>query len=586
LKVTINGSGKILPIFIPQIKPGNIALIYGVTGATSSGEDPVAFLTYTLPSTYGLQIGDRVTITGITGDAEQLKYNQTGLIITALSPTVLSGYSTTEGPSDATVIAPAEGMTAIITTGPAPKIVGITSATCTTAGGGVGATLVYVVGDVSKLAVDDRISVAGLTGTANQILFNQANMTITEIDTGANSITALSTGLSPGDAGADQIAVAQALATITNIGVLESINNTIYSITVNAAIWIPGEESGGAEKFVTSGPVFVQWIPELFDLGTPLPRGNSPTQEETDYYYLYSYNHWVVLLNLALQAAYNRLQAYADVALADYVLLNRCPTVEYDENNRKFSFYTDTLGTNWGLTQGPPTVAGLGPDGTNVLPTDVGEEFMYVGYNNNFDLLMTNFDTQYFGLDQIVWGTDVSGPAGESTTVYLPENTLIVRNKTGTNVQTQINPATGRPYTSPLLSYVTTQDFQSLDTIWSPVSSIVLVTTLIPIRSEFVSAPVTLGKSNVQSGGTSGTSSFQTVLCDFNDEIAGENWRGLITYVPENNQVSLTTSHQEVKSVDFKICWRNRLTNQLIPLLIPNTGSILVRLLFKRKSSA
>jgi hypothetical protein len=211
---------------------------------------------------------------------------------------------------------------------------------------------------------------------------------------------------------------------------------------------------------------------------------------------------------------------------------------------------------------------------------------MYVGYNNNFDLLMTNFDTQYFGLDQIVWGTDVSGPAGESTTVYLPENTLIVRNKTGTNVQTQINPATGRPYTSPLLSYVTTQDFQSLDTIWSPVSSIVLVTTLIPIRSEFVSAPVTLGKSNVQSGGTSGTSSFQTVLCDFNDEIAGENWRGLITYVPENNQVSLTTSHQEVKSVDFKICWRNRLTNQLIPLLIPNTGSILVRLLFKRKSSA
>ena len=220
-----------------------------------------------------------------------------------------------------------------------------------------------------------------------------------------------------------------------------------------------------------------------------------------------------------------------------------------------------------------------------MFPTEVGQEFMFVGYDNNFELLMTNFDTQYFGKDEIVWGTSVSGPEGINTTVYLPENTLIVRNKTGTNIQTQINPATGRPYTVPLLSYVSTQDFDSLSTLWSPVSSIVLTTTLIPIRSEFVSAPVTLGKSNLQSGGTTGTASFQTVLCDFNGEISGDKWRNLITYVPEQIPVSLTTSHQEVKAIDFKISWRNRLTNQLIPLLLPNTATIMVRLLFKRKQS-
>ena len=200
---------------------------------------------------------------------------------------------------------------------------------------------------------------------------------------------------------------------------------------------------------------------------------------------------------------------------------------------------------------------------------------------------MTNFDTQYFGKDQVVWGTSVASPVSNSGTVYLPENTLIVRNKTGTNIQTAIDPSTGLPYSPARLSYVTTQDFESTSSLWSPVASIVLTTTLIPIRAEYVSAPVTLGKGNTNNGsGTSGTASFQTVLADFSDEIAGDRWRGLIAFTPsaEFIPVSLTTSHQEVKGIDFKISWRNRLTNQLIPLILPNTASVSVRLLFRRKN--
>ena len=480
MKVTINGSGKNLPIFIPQIRPGPADPLVGISAATSSGDVVGATLVYTVPSTYGLLVGDRVTVSGITGDAQQLLFNQENMRVTVLTATSFTAISTTLAPTSDTTIT-TEGADALVISG-------------------------------------------GLT-------------------------------------------------------------NTIYTVTLNAAIWDTGLDGGAGVKLVTSGPVNLQWIPELWDLGTPIPRSNTPTQEESDYYYLYSYNHWVVIVNLALQEAYRRLTVYAENASAGYVLLNRCPTVEFDEGARKFSFYTDTLGTNWGLTQGPPTVENLGSAGTNVFPTEVGQEFMFVGYDNNFELLMTNFDTQYFGKDEIVWGTSVSGPEGINTTVYLPENTLIVRNKTGTNIQTQINPATGRPYTVPLLSYVSTQDFDSLSTLWSPVSSIVLTTTLIPIRSEFVSAPVTLGKSNLQSGGTTGTASFQTVLCDFNGEISGDKWRNLITYVPEQIPVSLTTSHQEVKAIDFKISWRNRLTNQLIPLLLPNTATIMVRLLFKRKQS-
>lgn len=484
LKVSINGAGKDLPLLIPQIKPGPAEALVGITAGTSAGATVGLPLTYTVPSTWGLLVGDRVTVSGVTGDAQQILFNQTGmLVISLISNTSFVAISTSTGPTAITTITGTEGATALV--------------------------------------------------------------------------------------------------------IPNGLTNTIYTVTLNAVMW---DDPNSDVKFVTSGPVNLQWIPENFDLGTPIPRTNTPTQEETDYYYLYTYNHWVCIINLALAEAYRRLGVFADAAQNGYQLLNRVPVVEYDENSEKFSFYTDTLGTNWGLSQGPPQIANLGPNGTNVFPTQIGEEFIYVGWDANFDLLLSNFDTQYFGKDQIIWGagSDVSGPDGVNSTVYIPEETLIVRNKHGTNVQSAIDPSTGLPYVTPNLSYVTTQDFESTSTLWTPVGSIVLTTTLIPIRSEFVSGPVVLGKGNTNNGsGTSGTASFQTILCDFNDDIIGSKWRGMLVYTPtaEFIPVSLTTSHQEVKGIDFKINWRNRLTNQLIPLILPNTSSVQVRLLFRRKQS-
>jgi hypothetical protein len=49
-------------------------------------------------------------------------------------------------------------------------------------------------------------------------------------------------------------------------------------------------------------------------------------------------------------------------------------------------------------------------------------------------------------------------------------------------------------------------------------------------------------------------------------------------------RVNMTQSHQEIKTLDFLVNWRNRLTNQLIPLRIYNTASITVRLMFRRRS--
>ena len=382
------------------------------------------------------------------------------------------------------------------------------------------------------------------------------------------------------------------------------VNRTIYSITLNAVVWNP---TTAALIYVTSDnvtsqtgqtPIYVDWIPENVDPGTAVPTTASPAQVDSQYYYCYSYNHWVVLVNTALTRAYNQLVANirATPNLSSYSMANTCPTVEFDEIHKLFSFYTATTNTAWGnYTEAQPIYSALGPSpGTGVFPNSgqTTNEFLYVGYNINFEGLMTNFDTQYYGEDAVVWNTAAVGASytikryaqgAAEAVVYLPGNTLIVRNKSGTNI---INPlaSTGVATTPPL--YVSTQDFESVGTLWSPVGGIILTTQLIPVRNEATSAPVTIGSGNLNNSYSTGA--FQTVLIDFTmDTKTADEWRGLISYNPmaEFFPVSLTESHQEIKSVDFLIQWRNRLTNQLIPLTLYNTASASVRLLFRRKIS-
>lgn len=369
------------------------------------------------------------------------------------------------------------------------------------------------------------------------------------------------------------------------IAQLSDPNMTIYSVQLNAAVYDAAQTGTNSLAWVTSGNVFIQWVAENWDNTVVPPKSANPGQVDSSYYYLYSYNHWVVLVNRALQQAYTNLIANIQKvpALTAYTMKNRCPTVEFDEVTKLFSFYTDTTNTAWGLTEGPPTYPYLGPSGTNVLPTSgANPEFLMVGYNLNFEGLMTNYDTIYFGSGK-PW---VSGFAGATTAqqLFYPENFMIVRNKTGTNIQTSINPATGLPYSTAQLNYVSTQDFISVDSLWSPVGGIILTTQLLPIRNEFTSAPVALGEGNINS---SGTSAFQTVLIDFaDDQKSADGYRGLLSYTPsaEFIPVSMTQSHQEVKSIDFIVSWRNRLTNQLVPLRIYNCASLSVRMFFKRKS--
>ena len=362
---------------------------------------------------------------------------------------------------------------------------------------------------------------------------------------------------------------------IPQIALGARINNTIYTITLCVAYWDAG---AGVAKYAQSTAVPVLWVPENLDPATPIPTTATPNQADSPYYYMYTYNHWCKLVNTALATAYTEVGAAAAAATAGYTLLEACPKLQYDEVTKLFSFYTSTLGTAdvWD-TSYPPAFVGA--------PTGAGEESMFIGYNYDFEGLMTNFESNYYGFNEVSWATGSLSGGGLTDVLYLPENVLIVTNKSGTNIQNQINPATGAPYGTPVLNYVTTQDYNSTTSLWSPVGAIVLTTQLIPVRNEYTSAPVLLGSGNVGQG-TPGTAAFQTILLDYGeDEKLPEDFRGKLVFKPfaEFLPISMTTSHQEVKSVDFQVQWRNRLTNQLQPIPLYNLGSVSIRLLFRRK---
>ena len=312
----------------------------------------------------------------------------------------------------------------------------------------------------------------------------------------------------------------------------------------------------------------------------------------------------------------------------------RCPYFEYDYNTGLFSLVQDAL-TSWlpyGTMPGSPSSvssatqgvldptqpwspffptntyygAGMGTGSGTGTGTSVGScaygasEFSFVGMNTNLEGLMTNFDTVYFGgqskilssastsysytqtSSTVTAPSSVSWVAGTTTPVYYPENIInVIPNSS--SIFTLSPPWSSA--SSPLLYYFReTQDFISTGSLWSPVASLVLTTTQVPVRLEMNANPVQLGDSN--SGGATGLSgASQKVLLETPiDAITADLWRGFILYKPLTPIFSaLDPSEGGLTNIDLRLGWRSRLTNEVIPIQLYNSGTVSFRLRFVKK---
>lgn len=361
---------------------------------------------------------------------------------------------------------------------------------------------------------------------------------------------------------------------------------------------------------VVPAPTFIIYQPETQNpILAPLPR--PPTEEQdisTRYYWVYTYQHWLDLVNntlvqahlatyLAFQAAWAAagLVAPADPfpypTFASFQAAVMTPQITYqDETKPVFTIYADSNGFGQRLENFTPIPYAPNTPGPQTQPR------LRLFFNTNMYGLFANFSNFYWNVLNIPAIT-IAGVLYPALGVVPPGyvNEIIFPNKFYQNVvDYRIPPYSGVPPLGyvPLaqqkIYYIMTQDYKSVDSIWSPISSIVFTTSLLPVKTEAQSQPIFLGQSNLGDSAPTSKSAFEPIITDIAlDTAAGgtDDYRQFIFYSPsaEYRLSDFAASKQEIRNIDIQVYWKSRLNNQLYPVNMFNLSTVSLKVMFRKK---
>ena len=299
------------------------------------------------------------------------------------------------------------------------------------------------------------------------------------------------------------------------------------------------------------------------------PTGIQVQDLSTRYYWVYTYSHWLRLVNRAWQTAFNSLKlVFAQL-------------------------YVAPVGTP--ITINGRIYAQGGYGGTNPVPGLAGGA-PQVYYNPTTNLFTTYYPQSVFGNDFITGNSISTDPNTHlnaycntsyfglftnfvNTFVNLPDgltNNLLVYSYLGANTYT--------PTGSIIAYWAMTQDYPSTSSLWSPVGSIVFTTSFLPIINEQTTAVIPAGTANINQ--TSVPSAFQPIITDIALPVeSAQDYRQFINYTPtaEYRMVAFAHGKNEIRQVDVRVFWKYRLTGQLFPLQMFSGSSVSLKLMFRRK---
>ena len=307
-------------------------------------------------------------------------------------------------------------------------------------------------------------------------------------------------------------------------------NLTIYKITLE-------RERAGV---IYQGSAYVQYEPQNQVLEPVSP----PIQAQdltTTYYHVYSYHHFIDLINDAM------LQAFLNLRI--------------------------NMGAQWDFIAAPYLEWDAGSSTASLLsPIDT------VGA---LDTIGVYFSTRLYELFAGLSASLVS-ESGEmnyrmKTKKYLGHNTT---KRKGVKIY-HLNP-----------SYDTTGDADFVQSIqetssiatWNPIASIVFASTLLPIQPTQTSMPKDIGQSSNNLKGGGNNSNLLNILSDFAIPVGPNNeYRPIIEYVPQSEYRLLDmNSSMNLNRVDVHVYWKDQF-GVLHPLLLRPGCSAHVKLMFRRK---
>ena len=333
----------------------------------------------------------------------------------------------------------------------------------------------------------------------------------------------------------------------------------------------------------------------------PLPQAPLTTQDlASRYYWCFTYQHWVNLINRTLwdKADLNNQQnamyklwylfqqdwlstiasqgltvstdPFPFGTVTDFMTnLFTVPELKYDATTGLFSWLGDERAFGTRLSAFTPATG----TGATTAPS------ARLWLNANMAGLFANANM------------NIANAGLNDSTLYGYYATVIFNNKFYSNVLD----ATVAPYTTLAPTYLQAkywmaeQDYPSTGNLWSPISSIVFTSTLLPLKNEATAQPVVFGQGNLGFNQPTAQSAFQPIITDISLDLSSPPGSGLyrqfIYYVPqaEYRMTAFEKSRQEIRTIDIQVFWKNRLNNQLYPVQMFNLSSVSLKILFRKR---
>lgn len=340
-------------------------------------------------------------------------------------------------------------------------------------------------------------------------------------------------------------------------------DKTVYKIALSLDI---SYDIGGT-SYQTTLEASSNIIYESQNSNVPRPVAPLEVQDlETDYYFVYTYDHVVNLVN----KTFSNIQEDLNTQFRNYLtsqgetpvdLSTNALYMNYNPSTERFQLYCDSYG--------------YGEEGANLSNGTNSEEKYSIYFNSNMYGLFSHFSHLYQGGD--LASKNIKGLEGYAYKI-------LVKNNLGTNIYRPSNP-TNQTISNVPSYYKIEQNYKSTSSLWSPISSIVFCSTLIPVLNEQTGEPIKYGSGNViEAVGTQ--SAFQPIITDIALGNTNANaYNEFLSYIPtaEYRLSTLSNSPTQVRDVDIQVYWKSRLDGNLYPIELFNLSSIQIKILFRRR---
>lgn len=318
-------------------------------------------------------------------------------------------------------------------------------------------------------------------------------------------------------------------------------------------VWIPNIQLGKGEEYdpnvttysftltydfegsnYTSGQTFVIYIPS--DFSVKIPTQILSTEDlHTAYYYVKSFNTIVEMFNNALAEAFQRLNNSASYYGVNLPSQNP-PFFEWNSDTSKFILNADTMAYD-----------GKSPRYINIYA------------NTALYTLMSGFRADYYGSD-IFEGKNyrfkIQGDLGLN---------IFVINDTYSTLQLN-------------------QEYSS-GALFSPISSIVFTTTMLPVLPSNSTKPQIFNGTDTDLINSGNNNNIVSMITDFEvQENNGYGFCSQISYTPtaEYRFISMNSGNQKITNIDINIFFRDQYSH-LHPMYLMPGCKCDIKILFRKK---